>query len=217
LLNPTYLKQRADLINREHASPFVAGAPKVGGTVYLCTADAQGNMVSYIQSNFNGFGSGVVVPGTGISFQNRGFGFELTPDHPNVVAGGKRPMHTIIPAFMTRGEEALMAFGVMGGNMQAQGHVQMVLRTVYDGLNPQAAIDAPRWRVLTNGQLTLESHWPTHIVEALQKMGHNPQVLGPDNIDFGCAQAVAMHSNHNDQAVYAGGSDPRRDGLAGVY
>jgi len=217
LLNPTYLKQRADLINREHASPFVAGAPKVGGTVYLCTADAQGNMVSYIQSNFNGFGSGVVVPGTGISFQNRGFGFELTPGHPNVVAGGKRPMHTIIPAFMTRGEEALMAFGVMGGNMQAQGHVQMVLRTVYDGLNPQAAIDAPRWRVLTNGQLTLESHWPTHIVEALQKMGHNPQVLGPDNIDFGCAQAVAMHSNHNDQAVYAGGSDPRRDGLAGVY
>jgi gamma-glutamyltranspeptidase/glutathione hydrolase len=93
----------------------------------------------------------------------------------------------------------------------------MVLRTVYDGLNPQAAIDAPRWRVLNSGQLTLESHWPIHIVEALKKMGHNPQVLGPDNIDFGCAQAVAMHSYHNDQAVYVGGSDPRRDGLAGVY
>ncbi|MDP4590427.1 MAG: gamma-glutamyltransferase family protein [Burkholderiaceae bacterium] len=217
LLNPAYLKQRAALIHREQASQFVAGVPKVGGTVYLCTADAQGNMVSYIQSNFNGFGSGVVVPGTGISFQNRGFGFELTPGHPNEVAGRKRPMHTIIPAFITRGDDPLMAFGVMGGNMQAQGHVQMVLRTVYDGLNPQAAIDAPRWRILENGQLTLESHWPNHIVESLKKMGHNLQVLGPDCIDFGSAQAVTMHSNYNEQAVYVGGSDPRRDGLAGVY
>lgn len=217
LLNPIYLKQRAALINRDQSSQFVAGSPKVGGTVYLCTADAQGNMVSYIQSNFNGFGSGVVVPGTGIAFQNRGFGFELTPGHPNLVAGGKRPMHTIIPAFMTRGDKPLMAFGVMGGNMQSQGHVQITLRTVIDGLNPQAAIDAPRWRVLDDGQLTLESHWPAHIVEGLQKRGHNPQVLGTDSIDFGCAQAVALHSNQNGQAVYVGGSDPRRDGLAGVY
>lgn len=217
LLNPTYLKQRAALINPSQAGQHEAGAPKTGGTVYLCSADAQGNMVSYIQSNFNGFGSGVVVPGTGIAFQNRGSGFVLTPGHPNVVAGRKRPMHTIIPAFLTRGDKPVMAFGVMGGNMQAQGHVQMTLRTVIDGLNPQAAIDAPRWRMLDNGQLTLESHWPSHIVDTLRSMGHNPQVQSADSIEFGCAQAVAMHSDNHGQAVYIGGSDPRRDGLASVY
>lgn len=229
LLNPDYLSERAKLIDPTRAGRYAAGAPKSGGTVYLCAADEQGTMVSFIQSNFNGFGSGVVVPDTGISFQNRGAGFVLTPGHPNQVAPRKRPMHTIIPAFITQNNQPVMAFGVMGGNMQAQGHIQMTLRTVVDGLNPQAAIDAPRWRILDNGQLTLESHWPESIVLALRDMGHDPHVQPSDSIDFGCAQAIVMHSNAKEgegyraesraesRAVYVGGSDPRRDGLASVY
>jgi gamma-glutamyltranspeptidase / glutathione hydrolase len=116
-----------------------------GGTVYLCTADSDGMMVSLIQSNYMGFGAHVAVPGYGFGLQNRGAGFVLDPAHPNVVAGGKRPYHTIIPAFLTRGADPVGPFGVMGGHMQPQGHVQMVSSTVDDGLDPQAALDAPRW------------------------------------------------------------------------
>src|SRR5690606_6855303 len=118
-------------------------------TVYLCTADAEGRMVSFIQSNYQGFGSGVVDPATGIHFQNRGAGFRLDPDHPNRLEPGKRPRHTIIPGFITRERDGapLAAFGVMGGDMQPQGHTQVVMGIVDYGLNPQAALDAPRVRV----------------------------------------------------------------------
>ena len=127
-----------------------------GGTVYLTTADEKGGMVSLIQSNFTGFGSGVVVPGTGISLQNRARGFTLEKGHPNAVGGGKRPFHTIIPGFVTRDSQPLLSFGVMGGYMQPQGHVQMVVRLFDYGQNPQAACDAPRWHIAEDGRISLE-------------------------------------------------------------
>ena len=218
LLDPAYLKRRASLINPRVAGQYPAGQPESGGTVYLCAADAQGRMVSYIQSNFTGFGSGVVVPGTGISLHNRGKSFSLDPSHPNALAGGKRPMHTIIPAFMTRQGHPLMAFGVMGANMQAQGHVQMTLRVAAEGMNPQAASDAPRWRINDVGQLIMEAEWPEHVIKELEAMGHSLQVQPEDSLDFGSAQLIArLPKAPGDPAAYIGGSDTRRDGQVVGY
>jgi gamma-glutamyltranspeptidase/glutathione hydrolase len=217
LLDPGYLRQRAKSIDPRRAGTHAAGQPASGGTVYLCTADAGGRMVSFIQSNYKGFGSGLVVPGTGISLHNRGFGFVTTAGHPNEVAGGKLPLHSIIPAFMTHGGLPAMAFGVMGGNMQAQGHTQMVLRRVVEGLDPQSCVDAPRWRIDDTGALTLEPAVPPPVVEGLVAMGHLPRVAPPDNLDFGSAQMVARLDSDivgSDEPVYAAGSDPRRDGQA---
>ena len=217
LLDPAYLKKRAAAIDPKRAGRYAAGQPASGGTVYLCAADSAGRMVSYIQSNFKGFGSGVVVPGTGIALHNRGMGFVTTPGHPNQVAGGKRPMHTIIPAFMTERGKPRMAFGVMGGNMQAQGHLQMVLRSRVDGLNPQAAADAPRWRIDDEGVATVEPAMPAAVVDGLRGMGHELRVAPAGNLDFGSAQLIARLDAEvagSDAAVYAAGSDPRRDGQA---
>src|SRR6266498_1632403 len=143
LLDKGYAARRRALIGELAGTPS-PGDPLRGGTVYLCAADAHGMMVSLIQSNYLGFGSYVVVPGTGFGLQNRGAGFSLEPSHPNVVAPGKRPYHTIIPAFLTRRGAPVGPFGVMGGHMQPQGHVQVTLSTVDDGLDPQAALDRPR-------------------------------------------------------------------------
>lgn len=215
LLDPAYLDARARGIDPARAGKHVAGTPPTGGTVYLCAADAQGRMVSYIQSNYRGFGSGVVVPGTGISLHNRGSGFVTTPGHPNEAGGGKRPSHSIIPAFLTRDGKPVMAFGVMGGNMQAQGHVQMILRHVVEGLNPQACSDAPRWRINDTATLTVEPTVPTDVVAALTAMGHAPVVLAPDNLDFGSAQlAACLPTGPGEGAAYVAGSDHRRDGQA---
>lgn len=215
LLDPAYLDERARSIDPTRAGQHVTGKPHAGGTVYLCAADAQGRMVSFIQSNYRGFGSGVVVPGTGIALHNRGTGFVLTPGHANQVAGGKRPAHSIIPAFLTRDGHPVMAFGVMGGNMQAQGHVQMILRHVAEGLNPQACSDAPRWRINDAATLTLEPTVPAQVVAALTAMGHAPTVLAPDNLEFGSAQlAVRLPGSEEDGAAYVAGSDHRRDGQA---
>ncbi len=152
LLNPDYLRQRAHLIDPKRATDFGPGTLTSSDTVYLTAADAGGMMVSYIQSNYMGFGSGVVVPGTGISLQNRGACFSLQPGHPNQVGGGKRPFHTIIPAFLSRDGKPVMSFGVMGGDMQPQGHLQMIVRMLDYGQNPQAAADAPRWKVSKSGE-----------------------------------------------------------------
>lgn len=218
LLDSSYLQQCARHINPQRAGQHTAGTPASGGTVYLCAADAQGRMVSFIQSNYRGFGSGVVVPGTGIALHNRGTGFVTTPGHPNQVDGGKRPLHSIIPAFLTKDGQPAMAFGVMGGNMQAQGHVQMVLRHVVEGLNPQACADAPRWRINDAAALTLEPTVPPAVVEGLQAMGHTPQVLPPGNLDFGSAQlAVRLPGEEDSGVAYAAGSDRRRDGMAVGY
>ena len=217
LLQPAYLKRRAALIDPLRAGHYPAGQPASGGTVYLCAADAQGMMVSFIQSNYKGFGSGVVVPGTGIALHNRATGFVTTPGHVNQVAGGKRPLHSIIPAFVTRDGKPVMAFGVMGGNMQTQGHVQMLLRHLVEGHNPQAASDAPRWRINDAATLTLEPTVPADVVAGLRALGHAPVVAAPGNLDFGSAQLIRRLDDADtgsDEPVYAAGSDHRRDGQA---
>lgn len=211
LLDDAYLAGRAALIDPTAAQNFGAGAPKDGGTVYLTAADASGMMVSFIQSNYAGFGSGVVVPGTGIALQNRGAGFSLDPAHQNFVAGGKRPFHTIIPGFLMGSDGPLMSFGVMGGPMQAQGHVQMVLRTQLWGQDVQMANDAPRWRVTDGLGLACETTLPAATLDALRGMGHQITLEAPDNA-FGFGGAQLIHRLPN--GGYAGGSDPRKDGAA---
>lgn len=215
LLDRDYLASRAALINHNQAGTYGAGDPHAGGTVYLCAADESGMMISYIQSNFKGFGSGVVAPG-GIALHNRGMSFSLTDGHPNQVGPGKRPFHSIIPAFLTKGDQPTMAFGVMGGNMQPQGHIQFVMRFVDEYLNPQACSDAPRWRIDDLGKLTVEASMPTAVVEGLKAMGHEVTVMPANSLDFGSAQAIALLGEETKDA-YIAGSDHRRDGLAAGF
>jgi gamma-glutamyltranspeptidase / glutathione hydrolase len=210
LLEPTYLAERATLINMKHASNFKHGIPKGKSTVYLTAADASGMMVSFIQSNYYGFGSGIVIPGTGIALQNRGYGFSLQKGHPNEVAGGKRPFHTIIPAFVTRQGLPLMSFGVMGGPMQAQGHLQMVLRMFDYGQNPQTASDAPRWRVSSGLDISFETGHATNVLDNLQARGHHITLSDPTG--FGGAQLIYKAQNG-----YSAASDHRKDGQALGY
>jgi gamma-glutamyltranspeptidase/glutathione hydrolase len=209
LLDPDYLALRAKLIDMKRAQNFGAGSPPKGGTVYLTAADASGMMVSMIQSNFMGFGSGVVVPGTGISLQNRGSGFLLTDAHPNQVAPGKRPFHTIIPGFVTRNGAPVMSFGLMGGSMQPQGHTQMMVRMADYALGPQGAIDGPRFRVVQGMDVTFEDEWPEATIADLAARGHRVMKLPEDYNAFGCAQIA-----HRLADGYLCAADPRRDSLA---
>lgn len=208
LLDADYLAQRARAIDPSRAQRFAPGAPPRGGTVYLAAADASGRMVSLIQSNYMGFGSGVVVPGTGISLQNRAHGFALAEGHPNQVAGGKRPFHTIIPGFVMRNGAPLAAFGVMGGAMQPQGHVQTITRMVDHGMNAQAVLDAPRWRFNSGLALDIEDATGPALREALAGLGHEVNVPA-DRLGFGCGQFIVRT-----EGGYVAGSDPRRDGQA---
>jgi gamma-glutamyltranspeptidase/glutathione hydrolase len=207
LLDKEYLRSRARLIDMKKARTARHGNPGRGGTVYLTAADASGMMVSYIQSNYQGFGSGIVVDG--ISLQNRGYGFVLRPDHANVVAPRKRPFHTIIPAFLTRDGNPLMSFGVMGGSMQAQGHSQVMVRLVDYGQNPQAASDAPRWRVGEGGEINVEQGVSADVIAELGRRGH--QVVQADrwSTDFGRAQLIYKMDDG-----YLGASERRTDGQA---
>jgi gamma-glutamyltranspeptidase/glutathione hydrolase len=214
LIDRGYLKERAALIDPGRAQEIGPGAPKNGGTVYLSTADSSGMMVSFIQSNYAGFGSGVVVPGTGISLQNRGAGFTTEAGHPNQVAGGKRPFHTIIPGFVMKNSAPEMSFGVMGGPMQAQGHVQMVLRTQLWGQDCQTAIDAPRWRFVSGSEVACEAMMPEATRSKLAAMGHRISVEPPDSaFGFGGAQLVRRMPGGG----YMAGSDPRKDGQAAGF
>ncbi|MBU4609361.1 gamma-glutamyltransferase family protein [Achromobacter sp. GG226] len=210
LLDPDYLRRRAALIRRGTSAKPGAGTPGQGGTVYLTTADAGGTQVSFIQSNYHGFGSGVVVPDLGISLHNRGCGFTLAQGHRNQVAPRKRPLHTIIPGFITRGGKPWCSFGVMGGNMQAQGHVQVMRQLVDLGRNPQAASDAPRFRVEKGDTVMLESHVPQATVEALRGWGHPLDLQPASSLEFGSAQLIVRQDNGS----YIAGSDGRRDGQA---
>jgi gamma-glutamyltranspeptidase/glutathione hydrolase len=214
LLNPAYLAERAQLIDRNRASDPGHGAPKPGGTVYIAAADASGMMVSFIQSNYMGFGSGIVVPGTGISMQNRGYGFSLAQGHANQVGPAKRPSHTIIPAFAMHADGTpQMAFGVMGGPMQSQGHLQMALRVLHYGQNPQAAADAPRWRVTGGLKVAVEPGFDAGVVSALAARGHDVTVERGDGVfAFGGAQLVLKRGD-----AYVAGSDPRKDGQAVAF
>ena len=213
LLDAQYLATRAKLIDPQRAQLFGAGDAIKGGTIYLSAADESGMMVSFIQSNYMGFGSGVVEPTFGISLQNRGHGFSLDPKSPNCVAPGKRPFQTIIPGFLSKDGAPVMSFGVMGGNMQPQGHVQTLVRMLDHGQNVQAACDAPRWRFNQGLEINVERAMPEATREALQTLGHQIVGLNDSYMDFGAGQFIWRLG---DPAVdgYVAASDPRRDGAA---
>ena len=216
MLDDGYLTERAKLIDMGRAKDPGFGMPRSGGTIYLTAADESGMMISFIQSNYMGFGSGVVVPGAGISLQNRGVGFSMDPRSPNVVAGGKRPFHTIIPAFLTKDGAPVMSFGVMGGDMQPQGHMQTLVRMLDYKQNPQAACDAPRWKVNRDFTLDVESTMRRDTVEALQARGHRLKSIDDPYMDFGSGQFIWRLSDDPDHG-YVAASDSRRDGHAAAF
>ena len=213
LLDEAYLDSRAAMIDMGRAKDPGHGAPQAGGTVYLATADREGLMVSFIQSNYVGFGSGVVIPGTGIAMQNRGAGFTTTAGHPNSVGPGKRPFHTIIPGFVMNGGAPYLAYGVMGGPMQAQGHAQLLVRMRDYGQNAQAASDGPRWRVTAGLEVAVEAGFRAEVLEELTRRGHQIAVAAPDqSFSFGGAQLIERTSSG-----YIGASDHRKDGQAAGF
>lgn len=216
LLEDAYLAQRARMIDRHRAQNFDAGNPVKGGTIYLTAADERGMMVSFIQSNYMGFGSGVVVPGYGVSMQNRGHAFSLDETSRNVVAPGKRPFHTIIPAFLTHAGQPVMSFGVMGANMQPQGHVQTLVRMLSYQQHPQAACDAPRWRFNQGLEINLEAGMNPEVVQGLSNLGHQIAVIQDSYQDFGAGQFIWRLGKPSTEG-YVAASDPRRDGQAVAF
>lgn len=211
LLAEGYAQQRRRLITTTALEPS-PGAPPRGGTVYLAVADSQGNMVSYIQSNYMGFGSGIVVPETGIALQNRGHTFSLDPNHVNCLRPGKRTYHTIIPGFLTKDGQPIGPFGVMGGFMQPQGHVQVIVNTIDFNLNPQAALDAPRWQWLEGKKVEVESTFPNHVARALAQKGHQVQAALTSG-GFGRGQIIWRMPD----GTLAGGTEPRTDGTIAAW
>lgn len=212
LLSDEYAQSKRSLITDSAMMPE-PNSPKQSGTVYLATADQDGNMVSYIQSNYMGFGSGLVVPGTGIALQNRGADFSLNSNHINRLEGGKRTYHTIIPGFLTKGNTPIGTFGVMGGYMQPQGHLQTIINTIDFNLNPQAALDAPRWQWVENKKILVENHFPTHIAQALARKGHEIE-MSLDSGSFGRGQIIWRDQQ---TGTLFGGTDPRTDGHVAVW
>ncbi|MCP3029133.1 gamma-glutamyltransferase family protein [Halobacillus sp. A5] len=212
LLNSKYAQKRRALIGDEAGTPE-AGEPPKGGTVYLATADNEGNMVSFIQSNYMGFGAGVVIPGTGISLQNRGHNFSMDPEHVNSLEGNKRSYHTIIPGFLTKNGKSVGPFGVMGGFMQPQGHLQVLMNTINFGLNPQAALDAPRWQWIKDKTVFVEPDFPSHLAQALHRKGHQIEVQ-LDSDGFGRGQMIWRDE---ETGVLFGGTESRTDGTISAY
>ena len=212
MLDDAYLASRAKLIDMKKAQDFGAGNPVKGGTIYLTAADECGMMVSFIQSNYMGFGSGCVEPEFGISLQNRGHGFSLAVG-PNQVAPGKRPFHTIIPAFVTKGGQPVMSYGVMGGNMQPQGHMQTLVRMLDYKQSPQAACDAPRWRFNAGLEINVEASMNAATVQALSERGHRMEVINDSYQDFGAGQFIWRAGDPKVEG-YVAASDARRDGQA---
>jgi gamma-glutamyltranspeptidase/glutathione hydrolase len=222
MLSDAFIDERRSHIDPAKAASRVGPGPeRTGGeTVYLTVADREGNMVSFINSNFDEFGSGIVVPGTGFVLHDRGAGFSMTEGLPNTVAPGKRPFHTLIPAFITKpgpgsapdgaGDEPYMSFGLMGGSMQAQGHAQFVINHLVFGMDIQAAQDAGRFRHNSGVRLVVESVIPESVIAELKKMGHEVSVARAGQ--FGGSQAIIrlLHG-------YVAGSDPRKDGHAAGY
>jgi gamma-glutamyltranspeptidase/glutathione hydrolase len=214
LASMDYARERAALIGEECLEDVSFGVPNTpaedADTVLLCVADDEGNLVSYINSRFAGFGSGLVAGETGIALQNRGSSFSLDPSHPNRLDPGKRPFHTLIPALAHLGEDDWAAFGVMGGYMQPQGHVQVVSNLVDYGMSLQAALDEPRWRYREDGTLAVEDHLAAGLATRLARKGHDVRIL--PGLQFGGAQIV-----RNDAGTLSGATDPRKDGLAIGY
>ena len=219
MLDDAYLASRAKLIDMNKAQDFGAGNPVKGGTIYLTAADENGMMVSFIQSNYMGFGSGCVEPTFGISLQNRGQAFSIDPAGPNpanLVAPGKRPFHTIIPAFLTQNGQPVMSYGVMGANMQPQGHMQTLVRMLDYGQNPQSACDAPRWRFNEGLSINVEAAMPAATVQGLLGLGHRMEVIQDSYQDFGAGQFIWRMGDPKVQG-YVAASDPRRDGQVAGY
>ena len=216
MLDDGYLAERARLVDPRRAQRFGAGNPVRGGTIYLSAADESGMMVSFIQSNYMGFGSGVVLPGWGLSMQNRGHGFVLDPKHPNCVAPGRKPFHTIVPAFLTKDGRPQMSFGIMGGNMQPQAHLQTLVRMLAHRQQPQAACDAPRWRFNEGLEINVEGAMSEKTVAGLVERGHEVDVIEDSYQDFGAGQFIWRLG---DPAVegYVAASDARRDGQAAGF
>lgn len=212
LLSEAYADSRRGEMGAKAALP-APGNPSTGGTVYLAAADEEGNMVSFIQSNYNGFGSGLVVPGTGIALQNRGRNFSFDPDHPNCLEGGKRSYHTIIPGFLTCKGQAVGPFGVMGEFMQPQGHVQVIMNMIDFHLNPQASLDAPRWQWKTGRNVLVESDFPLEALEALRARGHEIEVM-EDRTSFGRGQIIWRDS---ETGTLYGGTESRTDGSVAAW
>ncbi len=211
LLSPNYAAQRRSLIGEKALMPE-AGDPHCGGTVYFCTADKDGNMVSFIQSNYARFGSGIVVPGTGITLQDRAANFSLDPASDNFLAGGKKAYHTIIPGFLMKDGKAVGPFGVMGGFMQPQGHLQVVVNTVDFHMNPQTCLDAPRFQWVGEKKIQLEREVPHFIAQNLSARGHHVEIVN-HNIGMGRGGIIWRMEN----GVYAGGTECRCDGTIAAW
>jgi gamma-glutamyltranspeptidase/glutathione hydrolase len=212
LLSDAFASERRRLIGKEALQP-APGRPQSSGTVYLATADSEGNMVSYIQSNYMGFGSGMVVPGTGISLHNRGHNFSFDPNHINRLEPGKKPYHTIIPGFLSRDDKAVGPFGVMGGFIQPQGHLMVVMNTLDFNLNPQAALDAPRWQWTEGKTVEIEPLFPEYLAEALVSRGHAIKRAAVGATTFGRGQIIWR----DDAGVLAGATEPRTDGTVAAW
>ncbi|MEK3686772.1 gamma-glutamyltransferase family protein [Paenibacillus sp. FSL R10-2736] len=212
LLDPAYAAVRRKLIGDQALQP-APGDPRSGGTVYLAAADGEGNMVSFIQSNYMQFGSGMVVPGTGIALQNRGKDFSLDETHPNALEPGKKTYHTIIPGFLTKGGQPVGPFGVMGGVMQPQGHVQTLMNAIDFGFHPQAALDAPRWQWTGGKTVLVEPQFPAACAQALSRRGHDIRIA-LESGSFGRGQIIWRD---NGSGVLLGGTDSRADGSLAVW
>ena len=211
LLRKDYGRNQARLIREQALLLEPVEVPK-SGTVYLCTTDGEGNMVSYIQSNYMGFGSGIVLEGYGVSLQNRGADFSLNPHKANALEPHKKSYHTIIPGFLTKDGKAIGPFGVMGGYMQPQGHLQVLMNLINFGLNPQMALDAPRWQWLEGKRVTVEPEFPKELVQQLCDRGH--EVTYADNrTSFGRGQIICRLEN----GVLVGGTESRTDSNIACY
>lgn len=211
LLSEDYAIERRKLVTDKALLPE-AGNPFSGGTVYLCTADGEGNMVSYIQSNYLGFGSGVVIPETGIALANRGHNFSFDDCHDNCLMPHKKTYHTIIPGFLMKDGKAVGPFGVMGAFMQPQGHVQVVTNLIDFHMNPQEAIDAPRWQWVSDKNIQVEPTVPLHIIKDLVRRGHNVTIQ-PMPATFGRGQMILR----TEEGTLIGGTEPRTDGQIAVW
>jgi gamma-glutamyltranspeptidase/glutathione hydrolase len=211
MLSDEYANKRRALISEKAIMPEV-GDPSCGGTIYFATADSEGNMVSFIQSNYTRFGSGVVIPDSGISLQSRGANFSLDPSSDNYLEGGKKAYHTIIPGFLVKDGQAIGPFGVMGGFMQPQGHVQMIVNTIDYHMNPQESLNAPRFQWIGGKNVQLEKEVPDHIAEQLFDRGHLIEIV-ESNIGMGRGQIIWRNSD----GTLIGGTEPRADGSIAAW
>jgi len=211
MLSEQYAAKRRALITDKALMPE-AGDPSCGGTIYLCTADPEGNMVSFIQSNYTMFGAGVAIPGTGISLQNRGANFSMDPSSDNYLEGGKKSYHTIIPGFLMKDGKAVGPFGVMGAFMQPQGHVLVAVNTIDYHMNPQECLDAPRIQWVGEKHIQLEREVPASIGKQLADMGHEVEILNT-NTSMGRGQIIWRTEN----GLLVGGTEPRCDGTVAAW